>query len=216
MLQRIVAFILYCLARLFNLTYRYYYRHFDGTVQRKLPIFSRNYVFALWHQNIISTLFSNTKESHALMVSSSKDGNLIAYALEKLGHKTARGSSTRGGSTALTGMVELVKQGHHAAITIDGPLGPPHVVKNGVLRIAQLADTPIIPISCVAQKKWVFHKSWDQFRLPRFFTKIFVYYGEPFSIPGDMPEEQFEQFKEVLKGKLEEGERLALEELCKI
>jgi lysophospholipid acyltransferase (LPLAT)-like uncharacterized protein len=212
MLTRIIALILYLLTKLFNLTYRYTYYSSQGTLSPSMDYrVPRPSLFAVWHQNIIATLF-HTKTPHVLMVSSSKDGNLIAYTLRKLGHLTARGSSTRGGGSALDEMIGWVKKGISAAITVDGPLGPPHIVKGGIIRLAQETGAPIIPIICLPKNYWEFN-SWDRFRLPKPFTKIAILVGNPIYIPTQINETELEAFKNQVRVILEEKERLAREVL---
>ena len=62
------------------------------------------------------------------------DGALIADTIENMGFRTIRGSSTRGGKEALLQMSRT--GGNDLAITPDGPKGPRHRVKNGLIYVA--------------------------------------------------------------------------------
>ncbi|GKT32820.1 lysophospholipid acyltransferase family protein, partial [Aduncisulcus paluster] len=81
------------------------------------------------------------------MASDSKDGQIITEVLERIGYEVARGSSTRDGLKAMLGVARVMrKKGKIGAITMDGPKGPRHEVKSGILAIAQKTGASIIPM----------------------------------------------------------------------
>ena len=89
----------------------------------------------------------HNKEKTSILISNSSDGDIVAYSCEGLGFKTVRGSSNRRGAIQSTmKMVELLEQGECVALMVDGPNGPLHRVKNGVVRIAKLSGAPIVPM----------------------------------------------------------------------
>lgn len=206
---KILAQLVYYIIRILNWTYRY---EFVGLENRKKAIESnekKTFVFALWHQNLIGAIFSHIGERFTMVISESKDGELVAVTCEKLGHIPARGSSTRGGKRALIEIVKTVKQGIPGALTVDGPKGPAHVVKPGVLEIARLAGCPVLPLSPYAKDYWFFKKSWDQFRIPKPFTKIVVVIGEPVFIGSDVSREEFEDIAIKIGNLITQGEEIA-------
>ncbi|WP_319584781.1 lysophospholipid acyltransferase family protein [uncultured Pseudodesulfovibrio sp.] len=142
-------------------------------------------VVALWHGEIFPvTAFGHTLTSHLVtFVSQSKDGEVIARMLERIGHTTVRGSSTRGGVRALIKARRIMeKENRMAVFTIDGPKGPRHKAKEGVIFLAQLAGAKIVPLRAFPKRKKVFEKSWDRFVLPMPFTRCPVYIGEPMEV----------------------------------
>ena len=67
-------------------------------------------IFVLWHEHLIAGAFALKKFQPTAVVSTSKDGDLIAYTMEKIGFGTTRGSSTRGGAKALLGSRQSLKK----------------------------------------------------------------------------------------------------------
>jgi len=122
------------------------------------------------------------------MASQSKDGEIIARWLERNGYVVVRGSTTRGGSQALREMVRHVRSGRHAALTVDGPKGPPRVVAPGVVQLARLTGAWILPITSSSSRPR-FLRSWDRYLIPGPFSRGVVAYGEPFPIPEEMTDE---------------------------
>ena len=143
-------------------------------------------VLALWHNELVGvTGFGyRTGDKYAVVVSQSRDGEFIARVLENLGLKTNRGSSSRGGLRALLGLAKEVKRnGRVGVFTVDGPRGPRHEVKDGVVFMAQRAQALLFPVRAFPARKYVFKKSWDKFELPCPLARCRVRVGAPLRIP---------------------------------
>lgn len=153
--------------------------HFDRYVKLKargVPI-----LFALWHGRMFLSIQAHRHEGIVTMASRSKDGEIIAGWLERNGYSVVRGSSTRGGSEALREMVRRIRSGLSAALTVDGPTGPPRVVQPGIVELARLTGGWILPITSSSARPR-FLSSWDRYLLPMPFSGNVVLYGEPFPI----------------------------------
>ncbi len=154
---------------LLNLTIHFKIKQNRATTQ---PV-----IYVFWHRNLLPLLIQHRYTNGVVMISSSKDGQLVAGPAQVLGYTTARGSSTRGGSQAFREMLKLAKN-HVVAITPDGPKGPAEQMSDGVLYLALLSGSPIIPIGVHISREWIVN-SWDKFRIPKPFSTIELYYGEP-------------------------------------
>ncbi|MGE4292581.1 MAG: lysophospholipid acyltransferase family protein [Desulfovibrio sp.] len=145
-------------------------------------------VLALWHNELVGvTGFGyRTGDKYAAVVSQSRDGEFIARVLENLGLVTNRGSSSRGGLRALLGVAkEVGRNGRIGVFAVDGPRGPRHEVKDGVVFMAQHAQALLFPVRAFPEKKHVFRKSWDKFELPCPLTRCRIRVGAPLSIPDE-------------------------------
>lgn len=140
---------------------------------------NQNFVIAHWHGEILGLLHLVNHYHSVCIVSQSKDGELIAKAIELFGCKTARGSSTRGGVGAVKSIVRSIRDGWRPTIAIDGPKGPYHIPKPGVIEIAKLCRLPIYPLACRVYSGFTFKKSWDKTILPFPFSRIDICLGEP-------------------------------------
>jgi lysophospholipid acyltransferase (LPLAT)-like uncharacterized protein len=143
-------------------------------------------ILALWHGQMFSLLAAAQRHPLAVLISPSNDGELIARTVQPLGFRYfIRGSFKRGGEGAARDIIRLFrKEGVPLAFTVDGPRGPRHVVKPGVLRLAAMAQVPIIPLKAQAHwHLWQFKSAWDHFEAPQFFTRIYLNYGQPLWVP---------------------------------
>jgi len=139
-------------------------------------------IFAHWHGDELKVFPLVTPYKIATMTSTSKDGQLVDFAIRKLGGATSRGSSTRGGIGALKGLIRLIGKGYRASMAVDGPKGPLHKVKPGVFELSRLANARIVPVGAASSRAIVFHKSWNRAELPKPFAKVVVWFGEPLNV----------------------------------
>jgi len=79
----------------------------------------------------------------SVIISKSRDGDLIAGLAKRLNYRPVRGSSSRGGRDALAAMVEDLKVNRFAVHALDGPTGPLGVIKAGVIRMANCRVCPL-------------------------------------------------------------------------
>lgn len=164
-------------------------------------------MLALWHNELFSLIGLGYLRKLPLvtMASDSKDGQIITDILESIGYEVARGSSTRGGLKAMLGVGRAMrKKKKIGAITMDGPKGPRHVIKPGILAIAQKTGAAIIPMRATPVKPFVFKKSWDRFELPRPFGKCRVDLGEPIDVTAlklddKVLESEARRFEKIMK-----------------
>ena len=136
----------------------------------------RAIIITLWHGQMLPLLYQHRGEGVAILISEHRDGEIIARIAASLGHRTVRGSTTRGAGRALLSMVRQVEAGQDIAVTPDGPRGPAKSFAPGALIVAQRTGAAIIPATVVARSAWRL-KSWDSFMIPRPFTRIVISYG---------------------------------------
>jgi len=153
---------------------------------RAAPVIkSGKYIFAFWHSRIVAISYLYKGRGTAILVSSSKDGEIIARILQRQGHRTVRGSTSRHGARALARLVKVINQENRPGVVVpDGPRGPRFKVQPGVIALAKKTGRPILPITYSCKKAKVF-SSWDRFLLPCPFSECAVMYGTPLFVPTD-------------------------------
>lgn len=190
---RIYSFFAVLLFKLKSLTYWYKNINYPKT----------QCIFALWHAHQCSLYSLEDREDTYVMISRSKDGEIVARATEAMGIKTVRGSLTRGGASATLELVNKIKEGKFGAITIDGPKGPKRVVKKGIVEIAKMTGVPIVPMSWWCPSiGFLKFKTWDEFRFPLFGRLLISLYGEPIYVPKDADDEKIEEIRKEIEDKL--------------
>ncbi len=119
-----------------------------------------------------------------MLVSEHDDGEYITRVIRRNGFGVVRGSSTRGGTKGLRGLVRAARRGHDLALTPDGPKGPRGEFKPGALAVAQMTGLPIVPLAVGASAGWRF-RSWDGFLVPKPLSRLTIEYLPPTFVPRD-------------------------------
>lgn len=129
-------------------------------------------VGAFWHRYMLIAAFVFRDTRFGVPVSRSRDGDLIAATLRRLGYAPSpRGSSSRGGATALRALVRMVRAGTSVSIQTDGPRGPARESKVGIVALARITGAPIVPMAFSASPSLHF-RSWDRTLLPLPFARV--------------------------------------------
>jgi lysophospholipid acyltransferase (LPLAT)-like uncharacterized protein len=170
-------------------------------------------IAAFWHQRLLMMPFLPRRRKVGMLISQHRDGEWIARAVKLFGVDAIRGSTTRGGFSALRGMIRFFHRGANIAITPDGPQGPKHIVQSGVVELARLTGGPILPVTYSASRQKVF-ASWDNFILPLPFSRVIYIWREPLFVPRDTDHEGVERNRIILQERLrqitEEADRIFL------
>ncbi len=162
------------------------FRVVNGGAIAGLRAARRNFIFSLWHGQLLPLLWHHRDEGVVLLISEHRDGELIARAAESLGYALVRGSTTRGGGRALIAIIRELQAGREVAITPDGPKGPAGKYAPGALIAAHRSGAVILPIAAVADRAWRL-KSWDRFMIPKPFARVTVAYGNPEKVRAATP-----------------------------
>ena len=168
-------------------------------------------VYAIWHGQQCCVHGLPNRKNCNVLVSRSRDGQIIAGVVERWGFKVIHGSKGKKGSVeASMQMIHALENGESCAIMVDGPKGPYHVVKDGAIRIAKKAGVPIVPVYWYSPN-FTFLKfpSWDEFRIPFFWTKLINIYGEPIYVDPNGDKEHDEQARLKVQHSLEDLEKKA-------
>ncbi len=143
--------------------------------------------------------FSHRGFTNTIITSTHFDGRLVGKIIADLGGATTlQGSSSKGGAKALIASMRLLKkQNNNIFIAPDGPRGPRHEVAQGAVVLSQKLNIPIATVSVKPSRAWEFN-SWDKMILPKPFSRIDFYMGEPFYLDGLSLEEGKVKTKEKL------------------
>lgn len=169
-------------------------------------------IFVTWHGRSLIPANNFRNKGYWALISFSRDGEIQNTIFQRLGFLTIRGSTGRGGVRAALQMARKLKEGDVLAFTPDGPRGPTHKVQGGVILIAEKSGTPIIPMGCSADRRWLM-KSWDSYMIPKPFARAYFILGEPIYVPPDLDDAARKAIGEKLEFAInrveKEAERLA-------
>ncbi|MDD5628817.1 MAG: lysophospholipid acyltransferase family protein [Elusimicrobia bacterium] len=165
-------------------------------------------VYAFWHQRQVFFTWTHRGAHMKVLVSRSRDGEIIARAMSLFRIDSCRGSSSRGAATAARELLEALAAGWDVAVTCDGPKGPAREVKPGILYLAQKSGLPIVPIANAVSRKLEFHRAWDRFQVPLPFSRAVVRHGPALIVgPQDDLAAKAKELKAALDRVTDEADR---------
>lgn len=146
----------------------------------------RHIIFAGLHEGMMLLPYHfRDRLRGVVMVSRSRDGDLIADTVDRFGMRAVRGSSGHGGRDALDEMTAALQGGDvSAGVIVDGPRGPALEAKPGAVLLARATGLPIVPGAWWA-RPLLRVGSWDRTIVPMPFARIAFAFAEPLFVPAD-------------------------------
>jgi hypothetical protein len=122
-----------------------------------------------------------------VMLSWHRDAEIAAQALRHLGIRAVRGSGTRGWLGGLRGLLAARGRGEDIVVVPDGPRGPRHRAKEGIVQLARGTGLPLMVVGAAARPV---HRlgSWDRLQLPAPFARVALVIRDPGALPADKDE----------------------------
>ncbi len=167
------------------------------------------YIVCFWHQRIflMAPIWARRQPIH-MLISPHRDGVLISKTVAHYGIDTIVGSTNRGATAALRGMLDLLKRGVNIGITPDGPRGPARKAAPGVAVASLMGKAPVVLMAYSARGH--FFGSWDRFLLPYPFGRGVMIWDV---IPPPAAKEDLDGFTHLVETRLDaacaEADRLA-------
>jgi lysophospholipid acyltransferase (LPLAT)-like uncharacterized protein len=141
-------------------------------------------LWSLWHETLLLGVWFYRRLRVHVMISASRDGELIARVTEHLGYEPVRGSTSKGSLGATRRLVAALRAGERTAITPDGPRGPRRQAQAGLVAAARLSGRPVVALGIGVARCWRL-PSWDRFAIPVPFSRVCYAYSDPIFVPRE-------------------------------
>jgi len=201
-LQHVLCWTVQLYIRLVYLTNRW--RVEGGEIPRRLRTGSGGLIVAFWHGRMMMIPLAQPRLAPVhMLISAHRDGRIIAGAVSYFDVGYIAGSTRRGGVGALRAMLKLLGDGDWVGITPDGPRGPAMRASGGIINVARLAGTPIVPLAFATSRRRVLN-TWDRFYLALPFGRGLYLWGEPIEIAADLEGEGIERARALIETRMNE------------
>jgi lysophospholipid acyltransferase (LPLAT)-like uncharacterized protein len=152
-------------------------------------------LFCFFHGDYLLLFPRFGSKDICIFTTQSKRGELLAQIIRQFGYTPYKIPDKRGSHLALDRMIHEIQKGYHSVMAVDGPLGPYHKVKHGIIVMAQQTGHPIVPVGIASCWRIVLKKRWDHYTIPIPFTRSMLIFGEPIIVPGDLDDHGIEAFR---------------------
>src|SRR5436190_6758939 len=129
-------------------TLSYAYRPLTAYLMNDRPdlIGDARYIYAFWHEYLFVPSYVYARPDTAVLIGLHRDGELLTHINERFGFKVVRGSTPRGGASALRQLLRDLADCRHFGLTPDGPKGPRRKCQFGAVYLASRTGLPIVPV----------------------------------------------------------------------
>jgi lysophospholipid acyltransferase (LPLAT)-like uncharacterized protein len=159
-------------------------------------------ILVFWHGKYFTLLPLLRNRQACVFTSLSSRGDVILDILNRFGFIGVQ-LPNNGHENSLDMMRWALSDGKAAAIAVDGPLGPFHVVHRGAIQLASELGHRLVPASVASSPKRIISSRWDKFEMPRLFARVYLVIGEPITIPPDLDRQAVQWWAQLLHEKLE-------------
>ena len=167
--------------------------HYDRSVDPARPEYHEHVVFSFWHEYISVVLPRWGHTPLTILCSQHRDGEWVNQTGLALGLRVVRGSTSRGGSSAIRQLKKNCKTSS-LAISPDGPRGPRREMALGPVFLASLLGLPIVPVGVGIDNPWRLN-TWDKFAIPRPLSRVRMIFGPKIFIPRKSSREELNAFR---------------------
>ena len=158
-------------------------------------------IFCCWHNRLFLGPHFLPKSFLINALQSNHSDAIMNVTFRLLKINTISGSSKKGGTKAFMQMIKSIERGERIAISPDGPKGPKQKLKDGLIKLAQVTGTPIVPLVWFTEKNKVLN-SWDHFIIPFPFSRGVFLFGDPIYVERKLNKNDFFEKKKTIENKL--------------
>ena len=199
-LTRFTGWFAACLAKALFRTYRFT-AHAEQPGTDPSAHTPRTWLYALWHDEIAIPLAARSRFGAgevAALASRHQDGSYLVEFMRHMQIRAVRGSRNHGGDQALRELLRVLSC-THVFITPDGPRGPKHELKEGIVFLASQTGTPIVPCASYARRSWIIKGNWTDLILPQPFARVHYYLGRPIPSPPDLSRDELAHWRTIVQ-----------------
>ncbi len=169
-------------------------------------------IVCFWHNRLL--LVRNgwpragaRRQKLAILISNSRDGEVVSQTCRTVGFRPIRGSSAKQGKSkgvvaAWREALAHIAQGGAVGFTPDGPRGPRMRVQMGAVQLAKRTGAPIVCFAWSQDKRRVVRKSWDRHVVPTPFSKGVMIWGGPLRVAKNADDSETERARLALEAML--------------
>ncbi len=160
-------------------------------------------LLGFWHGKYVP-IFPLLEGYEACVITSlSTRGSIIGEICRSFGYKNAQ-IPDEPRLDAFRKLLHELKTIQVCGTALDGPLGPYHQTKHGLIRLAGMLGSDLLPVTVYNSRHLTASNRWDKLEIPLPFSRLCVIFGEPISIPTHATRIELQTLSERINQELDE------------
>jgi len=197
-LWRVCGFVLIKSLNAWMSTLSYRAVRYDASADPADESFRGPVIYVFWHEVIPLPVYLRPYCRLSMLVSQHQDAEILSHIAHFAGLEVVRGSSNRGGTTALR---ELIARGRGMSLAIT-PRGPRRQLAQGCIYLSSRLQIPIVPVGIGYDRPWRNRRSWDHFAFPRPFSRCRAVLGPRLQMPSHIEKQSMEHYRSWVEQQL--------------
>ncbi|MDD5456827.1 MAG: DUF374 domain-containing protein [Candidatus Margulisbacteria bacterium] len=150
----------------------------------EIDFFTNNpFIFATWHKNTFTPFYFYRKKNIVMFVSDNFKGSILGNCAKSLGYDIIPTEKDPGKS--MVKIIHKLREGQNVIMAVDGPNGPPLIIKEGSQYLTEKTGIPTIGLKVEYQRSFKLFWRWDKYEIPLPFSSVFLTFSEPFDKKAD-------------------------------
>lgn len=162
-------------------------------------------LIGFWHGKYVSITPLLEGYEACVITSLSTRGNIIGEICKSFGYANAQIPDEPRLDT-FKQLLHDLESIQVCGTAIDGPLGPYHQTKPGLIRLSAMLGLDLVPVTIYSRGHLTLFKRWDKLEIPLPFTRICLIFGKPIPIPPHPKRTEIQNLSERIRLELDQLE----------
>ncbi len=204
------GWIFFHMLRMLNRSWKisvYGQHHLDNLYSSGEP-----FLVGFWHGRYTPVIPLLKGYRASVISSDSVRGEVIGEICKRFGYESIL-LSDRPTRQAFLQLKDIFAASNAVGTAMDGPLGPLHIAKPGIVFMASQFDMTILPVAVSSSRKIIIKKRWDKFEIPLPFAKVALVFGDAYTVEKDPGKHEIRRIADNIGKELMRLENIADEKV---
>ncbi|TDO92156.1 hypothetical protein DFR79_10764 [Halanaerobium saccharolyticum] len=163
--------------------------------------YPEKFVVFIWHGDSYCYYpFLKGKQLN-IVTTKNKRGGVVSRISKHFGYDVIRLPDLAGGGNYIFQLKSQINKKNNAnlVLSVDGPTGPEHEIKDFALIMALFSKRKIVPLTIKAKHSLTLKNRWDNFKIPLPFNEINIRVNDSFEVKKEDRKEEFKTLKTEIK-----------------
>ena len=163
------------------------------------------FVLFIWHGDSYCYYPFLKRKKLNIVTTQNKRGGVITRISNHFGYDVLRLPDAAADGNYMFQLKSQINKTNNAnlVLSVDGPEGPEHQIKDFAIIMALFSDRKILPLTVDIKHSISLKNRWDKLKIPLPFNKITINVKKPFEIERKDRKEKFKSLKKEIKKSME-------------